>query len=353
MENLLPEEIITDIISRLPVESILECRRVCKTFKTLLRHPFFAHLHLLRHSHSLRLDHDDDQKYHSHSYTAAASSKVGFFTLRKLEDNRYHIYYGECDDENDEYCKTLTKIKHPSLKCPIFVGSCNGLLCLGVKRHRVSYDPAYICNPITREYVNLPKLIAKHVDDQIVSGFGYHPKTNEYKVVRIYYDADQPSVGQVQVYTLGGGTGWRNKGETKYKLRHSFEEPHGILANGALHWLVEKGLKIVSFDLADEEFCLLPSPPISSSFWWSGRLLGLGSSFCLAELTVNEYVNIWARKKNKKSSGNYDIMNEKEYQSWSWSLVFSAKFLDLFEPFAPKMSGKLLLCFFFMDSFSL
>ncbi|OVA18909.1 F-box domain [Macleaya cordata] len=337
MENLLPEEIITDIISRLPVESILECRRVCKNFKTLLHHPFFAHLHLLRHSHSLLLDDDDDDlKYHSHSYTAAASfSKVGFITLWTLEDNRCHLYWGEYDDKNNECYNTLKKINHPSLKRSILVGSCNGLLCVGVERYRVSFDPDYICNPITREYVNLPKLTEKHGDDRIVSGFGYHPKTNEYKVVRIYYDADQPSVGQVQVYTLGAGTGWRNKVEIKYRLRHSFVERRGILANGALYWLFEKGLEVVSFDLADEEFRLLPSPPISGSLWSSVRLLGLGGLLGLAQLTNNgRYIQIWSLKNNKESSGNYDIMNQQEYQSWSWSLEFTSKFDDMYQPFS-------------------
>ncbi|KAI3959476.1 hypothetical protein MKW98_019066, partial [Papaver atlanticum] len=48
MVNRLPSEIIIDIISRLPTDSILECRQVCKTWRYLIRHPSFAHMHLLR-----------------------------------------------------------------------------------------------------------------------------------------------------------------------------------------------------------------------------------------------------------------------------------------------------------------
>ncbi|OVA12934.1 hypothetical protein BVC80_117g14 [Macleaya cordata] len=139
------------------------------------------------------------------------------------------------------------------------------LICFSIPHHGLVDDPINICNPITREYVILPsfnieeeyKVYRKknrsyRLQGRIVSGFGYHPSTKEYKVVRIYFDGNQ-FFGRVQVYTIGGGSGWRDKGEIPYSFPYYYSEspPQGILANGSLHW-VDNEERIVAFDLAKE-----------------------------------------------------------------------------------------------------
>ncbi|KAJ4846042.1 hypothetical protein Tsubulata_002559 [Turnera subulata] len=44
----LPDEIIIDILSRLPADFILKCRRVCKRWRALTITPYFAELQLMR-----------------------------------------------------------------------------------------------------------------------------------------------------------------------------------------------------------------------------------------------------------------------------------------------------------------
>ncbi|KAI3860582.1 hypothetical protein MKX03_007933 [Papaver bracteatum] len=106
------------------------------------------------------------------------------------------------------------------------VGSCNGLICLSSKRrynkpvnityHNSTYDESiYIYNPIIGEVMSIR---SNNNKKYTVHGFGYHPLTNEYKVVKNYFDeppysGKPPYKGQVEVYTLGSGSGWRNKGE--------------------------------------------------------------------------------------------------------------------------------------------
>ncbi|OVA10982.1 F-box domain [Macleaya cordata] len=242
----LPEEIIMEILSRLPVKSILLCRLVCKTWRSLIYNPSFAHMHLLR---------------------------------RGLDDDHEFVY---------------------------------------------------ICNPITRECVNLPSVIKQSSNSSrmdIVCGFGYIPSTNEYKVVRIYYCRGKESyVGRVQVYTLGNGTGWRDKGEITYSLI-SYRPFPAILANGALHWLDDEG-KIVAFDLADEEFLLLPSPPcflLQKEDEYPFQLQVLGGWLCVVHCKNKVSVDVWLLKKKKKkkeTNGNYNIKGKKEYQFWSWIKEF-------------------------------
>ncbi|OVA19772.1 F-box domain [Macleaya cordata] len=269
MENLFPPEIALDIFSRLPAESVLRCRLVCKTWRTLLNDTNFADIHLRRQLLQL----DDAPKFHNH-LDVVAGAKVGFIFLIEIDDEG-QLVYGEYDENDEQSYKTLTRINHPPIEAIIhdWVDSCNGLFCLSVDHHGFQ-DPVYICNPITRECTNLPKFMDFKVgksrfdyDDYLrdkngimVSGFGCNLSMNEYKVVRIYY-ADyryrDNRVGCVQVYTLGGGgSGWRSKGEISYK----FLDRQGVFINGALHWLEGTG-KIVAFDLADEKFRVLPAPP--------------------------------------------------------------------------------------------
>ncbi|OVA07867.1 F-box domain [Macleaya cordata] len=340
MENLLPAEIISEILSRLPTESVLQCRRVCKTWRTLLQHPYFAHMHLHR---LLQLD---DHKYHNHSNVAAKGGLSFLFGMFYDEEGGKQLHYGEYEGKS---YKTLRRINQPLINMRYkIVGSCNGLICICENKQRSGiYEPLYICNPINREYVNLPRLNINNENkvERMVCGFGYHPSLNEYKVVRIYYSLDQP-LGRVHVYTLGSGSQWRDIGEITYSLRHcSWNEqflpfPVSIFVNGAVHWLDHEE-KIVAFDLADEVFHLLPSPPCVLSVFEYFQLRVLGGCLCVLHyMDHGKVVAIWLLKKNKESSG-YD-MNE-EYRSWSWSKEFTIRIGRTAYPFALTNSGEVLL----------
>ncbi|OVA09216.1 F-box domain [Macleaya cordata] len=374
MENLLPAEITLDIFSRLPAESVLECKRVCKTWRTLLCDTHFPYMHLERRRQLLKQP--DDQYYKHNAGTniingggVVAKEGLGLlFWIQFLDDCRVGLYYGQYDenkiDEQYSY-KTLTKINHPLINRPnnsyVMVGSCNGLFCFTEPVYPID-DPVYICNPIAREYVNLPRLdnisMRKYGwhSQNMVCGFGYGPSSNEYKVVRIYFCVDQP-MGQVQVYTLGSGSGWRNKGKIPWSLstfnRRVFDPPAspGILANEALHWMDYKEGKIVAFDLADEEFYVVTQPPCFlpagyNEYKHCFQLQELGGCLCVVHQVRGERVDIWSLKKTKNSTSNK--MNEQEeYLSWTWSREYSirweGRYLDSYEPFALTKSGAVLL----------
>lgn len=142
--------------------------------------------------------------------------------------------------------------------------SCNGLIYLGVSHdNNYSMFDACICNPITKEYVVLPKLEERYTrNGRVMSGFDYIPLTNEYKVIRIYNEPEKPDVGLVEVYTLGSGNGWRNVGEFNHEIV-LFARRHGTFVNGAIYWINANGV-IVVFDLVDENFRMfsLPTFPV-------------------------------------------------------------------------------------------
>ncbi|OVA10577.1 F-box associated domain [Macleaya cordata] len=271
------------------------------------------------------------------------------------EDKRnVRLYYGEYDEDNidgGQYSyKTLTRINHSPINMPSkiysMIGSCNGLICFSVPRWGTIDDHVYICNPVTREYKRLTDKSFERV--AVVNGFGYDPSSNEFKIVRIYL------CELVQVYTLGSGSGWRNIGTTNYSLDYYVHprSPMGVLVNGALHWLEYRKWRIVAFDLADEEFHVVPSPPCLAvgytDYMNCFQLRKLGRCLCVVHQARSKRVDIWSLKKTKNNTNTCNTKEQEYEESWTWSREFSIKwetdFMDEYEPFALTKSGKVLLC---------
>ncbi|XP_060210708.1 F-box protein At3g07870-like [Lycium barbarum] len=155
------------------------------------------------------------------------------------------------------------------------VGSCNGLLCIC---DSLFSDALYVYNPFTRDYKQLPRSVEFEVQ-KLILGFGFHPVTKEYKVIKIityanmynhasasgrYRRSRVPCFGKsdVQVLSLGTSNRWRSVGENVYRFDPNSQ---GFVLNGKIHWLTRFSKYygrfdrlIVSFDLADEVFGEVP-----------------------------------------------------------------------------------------------
>ncbi|KAI3866095.1 hypothetical protein MKX03_003557, partial [Papaver bracteatum] len=180
MESL-PADILQDILSRIPAESVLECKLVCKTWETLLRRSDFTNMHLSRQLNHL-YDGDD-----SNDNLAATVEPCLFFACRTDDPDEFitllfhggQLSDGISIDEKYIYNQNLKRIYHPPMHNQLLydhlVGSCNGLVCT-LQIHHLVVDPTYICNPLTREYVYLPQLVVNIEDvdpdypDRIVGG---------------------------------------------------------------------------------------------------------------------------------------------------------------------------------------
>lgn len=188
--NHLQSEIMLDIITRLPVDSILNCKLVCRPWRDLVsHHPSFY------------------QMYISHLNHSTDSGKLSFLVEA---ENQFH--YFEYDENNKG--TPIDSIRRININ-PAFenvdyfhYGSVNGL----IYPYKWRDHPSCICNPVTREYVMLPTPetsygVNEHI--HVSSGFGYVSLTNEYKVVELYKLWRDNASLKVAVYTLGSGKGWR------------------------------------------------------------------------------------------------------------------------------------------------
>ncbi|KAG5551861.1 hypothetical protein RHGRI_010085 [Rhododendron griersonianum] len=176
-------------------------------------------------------------------------------------------YFISQDDHQcgHEYSELEFPYEDPSAD-PMIVGSCNGLLCMCDKSSR-KIPAIIIWNPSMRKFVTLPEPPSAGTCDL---GFGAHPATHEYKVVRIVYQTylyHQEFQPHVELYTQGTGT-WRGLGST-FPL-NCFIPFKGSQAfvNGAVNLIaadprVSVGYRhlIVSFDMSTETFSTMMLPP--------------------------------------------------------------------------------------------
>ncbi|KAK2648582.1 hypothetical protein Ddye_016071 [Dipteronia dyeriana] len=284
----LPLPILMDILSRLPVKTILQCKCVCRTWFNILSDPYFAQMHLV-------------------------TAPVSVLLLTNLQQRSI------CNDDFLVPLLRLNRIGKVSADRLSLLTSCNGLLCLrdlGYKKDEIS-----VCNPILRDHMILPQLRSKRVHRRIL-GFGITQSTNRYKLIQILNyknQAENFDKFQVQIFTLGTDL-WRNIGYLPYEL---IQPSYGAFLHGDLHWYAhspDKTKFMCSFDLEKEQFQPFPGPPIqdhgqcrpvnSISVGVSGGFLYLCDGF------LESNIDIWVMK-------NYGVK-----RSWTKEFIVTSPLIS-------------------------
>nr|XP_027075701.1 F-box/kelch-repeat protein At3g23880-like [Coffea arabica] len=245
MDRYIPFHLIPEILSKLPVKSLLKFKCVSKSWLALISSPQFIKAHL--------------------NYQTSLNNQ----SLLVLENNCSFKYcslnsllYGQASPHvlipQDEGALTTTNDRH---LCRYFeiVGCSEGLICICVFRPRQSYF--FLWNPSIRKYKNLPELILPSTASlSVISGFGFDASSDDYKVVVLVMNAKYSRYGTL-VYSSKAGA-WRRiadlPGDTSY-----LSSGPGVLVEGKLHFLAKetaRGAYIVSLDLATEMYRELEAP---------------------------------------------------------------------------------------------
>ncbi|XP_058218368.1 F-box protein At3g07870-like [Rhododendron vialii] len=175
----LPGEIMVNILSRLPVKSLLRCKSVCKSFLNLTLDPYLIEAHLNHAS----FHHDQNPSLILN--TAVLNGDTHF---------RSQLYYTTLTTTQSNY--PCNEIPFSPLNVDDFcvTDSCNGLLFL---QRRTIDDFMFVINPCTGKQIEIPKLIIPALRFEIPQliilslgvemgiGFGFSPKTNQYKLVKV------------------------------------------------------------------------------------------------------------------------------------------------------------------------
>ncbi|XP_025012923.2 F-box/kelch-repeat protein At3g06240 isoform X1 [Ricinus communis] len=287
----LPQDLITEILSRVPVKPLIRFKCVCKTWISLISNPEFAKLQLKR----AKENNNVSNHYRlllatwppqSLDYEAYCNDDISN-ALRKLS------YHAIAKDPNDNYDVRI-------------LGSCDGLVYLCNEYH----DSMFLWNPTIGDYKELPKPNGAF-HGMYLYGIGYNVNNDDYEVLfASRYNSNNSEETIVELYTLKTRT-WRQIEDIDLAPKSHVAS---ISWNGAIYWLVtkESGLNkayvLVSFDMTEEKFkeiLTLPdsfySDDISAvSLGTSGNSLCVffeksGSFFEALILDVNNVEAPWSR----------------------------------------------------------
>lgn len=282
--DLIPMEIVVGILSRLPITCLVQFRFVCKSWRALTQDPFLANSHLL-----------------------CSAQTNPCLILHCDSPIRNQLYFVDLSTDENKVKKLHIPFQSTMPEFDV-VGSCNGLLCLSDSLY---HDTLYVHNPFTMDFMELPKSKQYPPNQEIVIGFGFHPKTKEYKLVKIvYYKKSSTSCSSrgrypqsdVEVFTLGGSTCWKSLGKIAYQLVLG-RPSEAALIDGRLHWVSkprrhDPARRIISFDLADEEFHEVQKPECGVLNRCNYQLVVLKG--CLAAAVFRNYgkslSEIWVMK---------------------------------------------------------
>ncbi|MCD7461290.1 hypothetical protein HAX54_045827 [Datura stramonium] len=177
----IPMQIMCDIFSWLPVDSLMRFKCLSKFYNSLVSDPSFVDIH------------------HSHSISRPHKTK---FLARSEDENFFYTIDQKVDHEE----ATVLRIEElDGIKYPRF-DYVNGLFFLwSTKEH-----PPAIYNPTTRIVKHLPCL--NSIDDEFTMyyySFGFEPDEKKYKILMSSVPLNMNSPTRQWVLTLGPGESWR------------------------------------------------------------------------------------------------------------------------------------------------
>ncbi|XP_026430886.1 F-box/kelch-repeat protein At3g06240-like [Papaver somniferum] len=237
---IIPQDIIIDILSMLPIKSISRFRCVCKPWYDLFKNSKFIKIH---------------------HHRAIQNNKVSVLLASYTGSGIYYDVYYTIDFDvtsSSHHMITQTDLpRHTYVPNDLLIDSCDGLIGLST-----GIDPSWtklikmIClwNPLTREYkkISIPTLINNKCWD-VCSRYGvcYDWRIDDYKLFRTVVKDD--SCSEVWVCRLGSNS-WEKIGDMPYDMYpydfNNTELPLKPL-NGIINWM-GKNKVIISFDIVEE-----------------------------------------------------------------------------------------------------
>ncbi|KAF4368832.1 hypothetical protein F8388_021444 [Cannabis sativa] len=245
----LPNEIVAEILMRLPHECVIKFKVVCKSWYNIIKDKSFVSDH-----------------FHHHSKFDTNTSLL--FVRRRF---KYYL----TDRDRNQLMIPSDDQSRPTMKLFNFKNfnryHVRGLHCNGIIAFPTYTKIAFI-NPTLKQSKFLPtKLLPKF--KCVANGFGYDERTHFYKYVKIFASVTSPIKFRAQVCTLfSSGCGvsslWREINMIKLNP-NAFFDRDVVYLKSVCYWVHESSteLQIVSFDMSDEKFGIIQVPFYQPDFF--------------------------------------------------------------------------------------
>ncbi|KAK1398465.1 hypothetical protein POM88_008328 [Heracleum sosnowskyi] len=309
---LLPEDIINEeILTRLPVESLVRFRCVCKSWKILLSSdPGFAKSQLAR----SRMDSNN-------------TTLIVMYGSSCIFKYKLHLL-------NSSYLKVGDSV--------------NGLVC--VYHHLPDSIPLIgIWNPATCQYKQIfTPFNASHIPGNayISIGFGFDPVTDDYKLIRITMSYDSPFPLVADVYSCNADS-WGNNTVKSSFLLHGLLFTWPTIVRGRPYWY-NYGVEspehyfVMYFDLQHEVFKLLPGIKYVMATTACRVMVNLRDSLAMmfdyAPATTPRSVDVYifnerSAEWNEKAQSSAEAVGLKEYDNHEPCIFPAARLVALLEAY--------------------
>ncbi|XP_022737367.1 F-box protein At5g07610-like [Durio zibethinus] len=228
------DDILINILVRLPLKSLLRFRNVSKHWLSLISSPYFC----------LCLNERSIFPSALLLRKSASSNKPEFYFLW-LDGKPVH----------EPLIRSLTFIDDSAgIKIS---QSCNGLLlCCSNSRNGEPNRNYYIYNPTTNQYTTLPKPGNRIPNTIFGVILAFDPsKSPHYKVVFVRSSKTSPDLYQLEIYSSETHLWSFSREIPKFKYRQ------GVYCSGAIHW-ISNYESLLCFDVDQESFQEMPMPEI-------------------------------------------------------------------------------------------
>ncbi|XP_049406439.1 F-box/kelch-repeat protein At3g23880-like [Solanum stenotomum] len=234
----LPSELITEILSRLPVKSLLKFTSVSKSWLDLISSPEFIKSQL-----NLSAN-NKDNTHHRLMWCDYDDDNLKDWSLRPVlyESNATEASYFNFPMKKQQQIRYINHV--------------NGLFFVDWSNN------LFLWNPSIRKYKKVPHCTTNSRDAIcVIYGFGYDKFCDDYKVVACtYYNGQYSYDTQVHIYSL--------KTDSRRNIhcldqKRDFIENSGKFVNGKIYWVNDDSSdpNIFYIDLVNEKLEKMEQPP--------------------------------------------------------------------------------------------
>lgn len=239
-----PYDVVIDILSRLPVKSLIRFRCVSKSWYSTITDPIFITKHF----------------NHNKAKSLSSNSNHNGFLLYICKKQ---MCTAVCNGDPKLTLTTTTEVSRFQIPFTVYsykISFCNGMfLIYEYRRDRT----IYLWNPSIQKF----KIFADAPTD-FTSGLAYHSKNNDFKILKIAFHPtlvyNKRPLFEAKVYTLSTDL-WRRvefsvESVPNFRYIHEIQHEPFLFCNGALHFMTYPRVKnntnnfILSFDINDEIF---------------------------------------------------------------------------------------------------
>ncbi|KAI7752864.1 hypothetical protein M8C21_016538 [Ambrosia artemisiifolia] len=312
MSDYLPDELVFNILSRLPSESLLRCRSVCRSWRSLISSNNFklAHLKTFNLSNPRNFIRSFDLLSDKEVYSVHFNDEA----LTMVPDTLVESPFRYCNYCTKNYLRVM--------------GCVNGVMCLFHGNCESDEDKIILWNPSIRRHLIITAAMfhLSHVQYLcLIYGFGYDKTSDDFKVVRLAYKCR--SAPQVEVHSVKNGISRVVRPHHDMPSYPMFLDSWSqLFFNGCVHWVAcdyaigGSDASIMTFDVSTELFGKIELPKY---------LVKKHASFLKLSVVSGCLTVTYSRRPSFAFPGpsGYIISSMIEYKNTaSWTLIYDAQF---------------------------